>query len=363
MKFQSLTGFLPTSEVELHTVQQLDSYIGKTYEMMVIEINRTNNHFVLSRRTWLKEQKAKFLNSLSEISDEPPKLRVIRSMNKTVAAMPMIKKLPVVPEARRVPLYRQTNLIVSEPVKDVIDTPTPIPKDFSEIRDTCVQGLKPETLEAVETERVPLYKPIDLIAPEPVKEAVDTRLPVLKGFSEIPNSQIQELTSETLEIEIGSKPQEVVNNNSQLTTREREDILKTHIQELTPETLETEIVPESLEIVNDNSQLTPQKYEQILKTHIQNLKPETPETENADNGTEEPTLKTEVDGKTLIDSTALTRSDSSNVIDSDAQQIKRSGFSDGEVEDVKKNLRYYLRQSGRFAVEKIKGTIFRKPTS
>ena len=363
VKFQSLTGFLPASQVELLTVQQLDSHIDKTYEMMVIEINRSNNRFVLSRRTWLQEQKTKFLNSLSEISDESPKLRVIKSMNKTVAAMPMTKKLPVVPEARRVPLYRQTNLIVSEPVKDVIDTPTPIPKDFSEIRDTCVQGLKPETLEAVETERVPLYKPIDLIAPEPVKEAVDTRLPVLKGFSEIPNSQIQELTSETLEIEIGSKPQEVVNNNSQLTTREREDILKTHIQELTPETLETEIVPESLEIVNDNSQLTPQKYEQILKTHIQNLKPETPETENADNGTEEPTLKTEVDGKTLIDSTALTRSDSSNVIDSDAQQIKRSGFSDGEVEDVKKNLRYYLRQSGRFAVEKIKTMILRKPSS
>ena len=342
VKFQSLTGFLPTSEVELHTVQQLDSYIGKTYEMMVIEINRTNNHFVLSRRTWLKEQKAKFLNSLSEISDEPPKLRVIRSMNKTVAAMPMIKKFSLALEVQRVPLYGQINLIVSKPVKEVIDTPTPMSKDFSEILDTCVQELKPETLETLKTKRVPLDEPIDLIVPEPTKEVVDSRLPMPKDFSEIPNSQIQNLILETLEIEIVSKHREAVNNNSQLTPQEREDILNTHIKNLKPETLKTEIASEPLETVNNNVQ-TLQEYENILNTHIKNLKPETSETKNPNSVTQESTLETEAD--------------------SDTRPIKGQDSSEDKSEHVKKNLGYYLRQSGRFAVEKIKGTIFRKPTS
>ena len=278
----------------------------------------------------------------SKRSDEPPKLRVIKSMNKTVVAMPMIKKISLVLESQRVPLYGQINLIVSKPVKEVIDTPTPMSKDFSEILDTCVQELKPETLETLKTKRVPLDEPIDLIVPEPTKEVVDSRLPMPKDFSEIPNSQIQNLILETLEIEIVSKHREAVNNNSQSTPQEREDILNTHIKNLKPETLKTEIASEPLETVNNNVQ-TLQEYENILNTHIKNLKPETSETKNPNSVTQESTLETEAD--------------------SDTRPIKGQDSSEDKSEYVKKNLGYYLRQGGRFAVEKIKGTIFRKPTS
>ena len=285
VKSRSLTGFLPASQVELYTVQQLDSYIGKTYEMMVIEINKANNHFVLSRRAWLKEQNTKFLNSLSEISKESPELRDIKLMNKTVEAIPMANGFPLAPETQHIPLYEPINLIVPEPVEKVVNTPPPMSKEYSEIFDTCVQELKPETLESVETGHIPLYEPIDLIVPEPVKGIVDSQLPMPKDCLEIPNSQIQ------------------------------------------------------------------------------NLKPEISDSENPDNITQEPTLETEVDREIPVVSTALTRSDSSTKTDRDARQIKGQDSSENEVEDMKKGLAYYLRRGGRFAVEKIKATIFRKPSS
>ena len=324
VKFRSLTGFLPASQVELYTVQQLDSYIGTTYEMMVIEINEANNHFVLSRRAWLKEQNTKFLNSLNEISEESPELRDIKPMNKMVEAIPMVNGFPLAPETQRIPLYEPINLIVPKPVEKVVNTPPPMSKEYSEIFDTCVQELKPETLESVETGHVPLYEPTDLIVPEPVKGVVDSRLPMPKDCWEIPNSQIQNLKPEIFEIEIVSKPREEVNNNAQLTAQERED---------------------------------------ILKTHIQNLKPEMSDPENPDNITQEPTLETGVNRETSVDSTALTRSDSSTVKDSDEHQIRGQDFSENKTEYVKKSLGYYLRRGGRFAVEKIKATIFRKPSS
>ena len=271
VKFQSLIGFLPTAQVELYPVQHLDSYIGKTYEMKVIEVNEANNHFVLSRRAWLKEQNTELFKSLSEISEELPKLRNIQPVNKTVEAIPRTDGFPLDPEVERIPLDKSISVIVPEPVAEVIDTSLPISTGTTENPDTYIKDFKPETCETVEVRRDPLYESIDLIVPDPVKKMVDSRLPTSENFSEIPK--------------------------------------------------------------------------------------------NSDNVTQVPTLETSVDPETPVESAVLTRSDSSTEIDSDTHQINGRNPSENETEDAKKSLRYYLRRGGRFAVEKIKATIFKKPNS
>lgn len=66
VKFGLLHGFLPKSQVELNTVQNLDSYVGETFKMKVTKLNKTNNNIVLSRRAWLEERRTKLLNTLEE---------------------------------------------------------------------------------------------------------------------------------------------------------------------------------------------------------------------------------------------------------------------------------------------------------
>ena len=259
-----------------------------------------------------------------EISDESSKLRVIKPVNKIVEAIPGTNQSPHAPETQRIPLDKSISVIVAQPVEKVIDTPPPISTDFTETLNTYVKDFKPETHQTVEVQRDPLYEPIDLIVRKPVKKVVDIRPSTPAHSSETSNSQIQNLKPEILEIEIDPKP---------------------------------------LETPNSNVHLTRQKYEDILKTEIQNLKPETSEPENPDNVTQEPTLETGIDRETPVNSTALTRSDSSTKTDRDARQIKGQDSSENEVEDTKKGLGYYLRRGGHFAVGKIKATIFKKPNS
>ena len=258
-----------------------------------------------------------------EIFDESPKLRGIKPMNKTVEAMPRTNGSPLVPEAQRISLCEPINLIVPESIEEIIDTPPSMSNNFSKMLDTCVKNLKPDTSKIIEVQRDSLHEPINLIIPEPVKEVVDSRLPMPKDCLEIPDSQFQNLAPEILEIEIAPKP---------------------------------------LDTVHSNSPLTPQEYEDILKKQIQDLKSDTFESENPDNITQEPTMETEVN-RAPVDSTALTRSEPSTVIDSNASQIKEQDIPENQVEDVKKSFGYYLSQSRRFAVEKIKAAIFRKPSS
>ena len=363
VKFRSLTGFLPISQVELYPIQQLDSYIGETYEMVVIEINKTNKHFVLSRRTWLKEQRTKFLRSFSELSYESPKPRDITSRHKTVEAIPGGDQSPHVPQAQRIPLDKSISLIIPEPIEKVIDTPLSMSKGFTESLDTYVKDLKPETLRTVEVRRDPLYEPIDLIVPKPIKKVVDSRFSMPKGFSGILNSQIQNLTPETLEIEMGSNPSEKVNNNSQLTAQECKDILKTQVQNLKPATLEPDIVSEPPVAVDNKAQKTPQEYDDILLRQIQELKAEISDPEKRGNITQKPTSETEIDRESSVDSTSLTRLGSSAIMDSDARQIEEQESPENRSGDSEKSLGNYLRRGGRFAVEKIRTTIFRKPRS
>jgi small subunit ribosomal protein S1 len=50
-------GFLPASLVDIRRVQNLDEYLGQTIECKVIELNRSRNNVVLSRRAVLEEER------------------------------------------------------------------------------------------------------------------------------------------------------------------------------------------------------------------------------------------------------------------------------------------------------------------
>ena len=166
---------------------------------------------------------------------------------------------------------------------------------------------------------------IDSMTSKPLEEMVDSPPPMSREFSEILDSQIH-----------GLKPEEIP---------------------------ETETVSEPLEAGNNNARKTLQEHHKILNTHIQNLKPEISEIETTGDITKTPPLETEVDGDIPVGRTVLTRSDSSTITDSDAHQIKDQNFQENEIEDGKKSFGYYLHRGGRFAVEKIKTMIFRKPSS
>jgi small subunit ribosomal protein S1 len=65
-----LRGFLPASLVDIRRVRNLDSFLGQRLECKVIELNRSRNNVVLSRRAVLeeerKEERERILTSLEE---------------------------------------------------------------------------------------------------------------------------------------------------------------------------------------------------------------------------------------------------------------------------------------------------------
>jgi small subunit ribosomal protein S1 len=65
-----LRGFLPASLVDIRRVRNLDSFLGQRLECKVIELNRSRNNVVLSRRAVLeeerKEERQRILNTLQE---------------------------------------------------------------------------------------------------------------------------------------------------------------------------------------------------------------------------------------------------------------------------------------------------------
>ena len=54
----TLLGFLPASQVELRPIQNLDQYIGETFQMKIISMNKRRHNIVLSRRAWLEAEMA-----------------------------------------------------------------------------------------------------------------------------------------------------------------------------------------------------------------------------------------------------------------------------------------------------------------
>jgi len=65
-----LRGFLPASLVDIRRVRNLDAFLGQRLECKVIELNRSRNNVVLSRRAVLeeerKEEREKILTNLEE---------------------------------------------------------------------------------------------------------------------------------------------------------------------------------------------------------------------------------------------------------------------------------------------------------
>src|SRR5215203_6039065 len=65
-----LRGFLPASLVDIRRVRNLDSFLGQKLECKVIELNRSRNNVVLSRRAVLeeerKEERERILTSLQK---------------------------------------------------------------------------------------------------------------------------------------------------------------------------------------------------------------------------------------------------------------------------------------------------------
>src|ERR687884_595414 len=65
-----LRGFLPASLVDIRRVRNLDSFLGQRLECKVIELNRSRNNVVLSRRAVLEEERKderhRILTSLQE---------------------------------------------------------------------------------------------------------------------------------------------------------------------------------------------------------------------------------------------------------------------------------------------------------
>ncbi len=63
-----LRGFLPASLVDLRRVRELQPFIGRVIEAKIIELDKSRNNVVLSRRAWLeeaqKEQRGAFLENL-----------------------------------------------------------------------------------------------------------------------------------------------------------------------------------------------------------------------------------------------------------------------------------------------------------
>ncbi len=53
-----LRGFLPASLIEMRRVRDLNQYLGKRLEAKIIELDKNRNNVVLSRRSYLENQKA-----------------------------------------------------------------------------------------------------------------------------------------------------------------------------------------------------------------------------------------------------------------------------------------------------------------
>ena len=363
VKFKLLTGFLPASQVEIKTVRNLNLYVGKTLKMKLTKLSKSNNTIVFSRRALLEEERTKLFNAFREIPQEPITVRNIERIPKTAESILRTNGSSLFPKSEHISLDKSISVIVPKPVEEMIDTPPPISIDFTESLDTYVKNLEPEFYKTVEIQRDPLYEPIDLIVPEPVKKVVDSRIPKPEHSSQIPNPQTQDLTPEPPPIEIDSDPLETVNSDADLSLPGYEDLIKEQIRAIEPDALEPSIVSDPPIAVSRSTQEAPQGHEDILNKQIQELKPDTSDPENPDNVTQQPTLKTGIDREIPVESTALSRSDSSAEIDSDTHQIKERNSSENEVENTEKSLGYYLRRGGHFVVEKIKTMLFKKPNS
>ncbi|GIF22392.1 small subunit ribosomal protein S1 [Actinoplanes tereljensis] len=59
-------GFLPASLVEMRRVRDLRPYVGRELEAKILELDRTRNNVVLSRRAWLEQHRTEARSGLFE---------------------------------------------------------------------------------------------------------------------------------------------------------------------------------------------------------------------------------------------------------------------------------------------------------
>ena len=68
MSIGSLRGFLPASQVDVRSIQNLEQYVGQMLNMKVINLNKRRHNIVLSRRAWLEAElvrkRSEVLNTL-----------------------------------------------------------------------------------------------------------------------------------------------------------------------------------------------------------------------------------------------------------------------------------------------------------
>ncbi len=76
-----LKAFLPGSQVDLRPVRNLDQFIGKSFEMKIIKINRKRGNIVLSRRVLLEEERAELKReTLANLQEDMEKVGVVKNI-------------------------------------------------------------------------------------------------------------------------------------------------------------------------------------------------------------------------------------------------------------------------------------------
>lgn len=441
----SLRGFLPASQIELRSTQNLEQYVGQTLDMIVISLSKQQHNIVLSRRMCLEmeltQKRSEVLSTLevgqlvkgvvknitafgafvdlggvdgllhksemvwkrishpSEIVSigEDIEVKVIEFDQKNEKISLSLKQLTSDPwenaeekypigstilgivvnvvnygafvqleegidglihisemltesrdtlpldivnrgdeveviviriskDSRRISLRMITNLSTSfgdsqsDPTSD-IPVPTekikgPISGDppelithtpIEDMEDTLPVPEKPSFDE--ETNSTTPCEPINPIDIQPIEETVDISPPMSEKFSEILNSQIQNLKPEMPETETSSKSPKIANDNSDTTLQKSKEILKAQIQNLKPAPIENTDLP--IEIVN-----------------------------NVSNRPTEPTYS---------EPPEKTNNNPSNIDISHEEKLSKN-----EIQEKQKNFRYYLRKFGRLVLRKSK---------
>ena len=76
-----LKAFLPGSQVDLRPVRNLDQFIGKSFDMKVIKLNRKRGNIVLSRRVLLEDERAELKReTLASLAEGMEKIGVVKNI-------------------------------------------------------------------------------------------------------------------------------------------------------------------------------------------------------------------------------------------------------------------------------------------
>ena len=79
-------GFLPASLVDIRRVQDLDEFLGQELRCKVIELNRSRNNVVLSRRAVLEDERKEHAPGRSSTGSSPATSSRARSRTSSTSA-------------------------------------------------------------------------------------------------------------------------------------------------------------------------------------------------------------------------------------------------------------------------------------